>query len=508
LIAKLALQVLLTPFKIIILQDFTQMKKKIILLFVILLSLTVRLSAQFQTGIYSSNFSGVMGPMINPSSTNWLSNSTEVMPIGVSFSVLNNGFYLPAKPLPTLLGSSFTQFMSDTGKNMSEVFDRVFQIKRDLKPNNYAYIDFTMMGPSFLSSFGKNSVGLYTGVRTISSSYGLTPELATFLLKGNRTDDLFGKTISMDKSRSGNLAFADIAVNFSTIIKESLRYAHRFGVNGHFLLGINSVYWADNGSQWTFGADSTIYVEKGEFNFGYGATKSKYLSELLAIRGTGFSGDLGYTLIRKRKGIRSTTAQCPNIAGGGRVRKYQTYKWRFGISVMDLGFINFKKQTVNTQFGNINGSIDSLIDEAYKGVFALDRALRFAFSGNPGAQVNVTDNYVHYLPSRVNVQFDYNWKDMWFLNFTASQRVVFSSNLSNRAPNIMSVALRHENVKQEWSVPISLIEYQYPIVGFHYRYGPFFIGTNQVLEMIGLRKIRGVDMYMGLKFNISHIKGY
>jgi hypothetical protein len=183
------------------------MKKKIILLLLVLIVLVVKIQAQFQTGIYSSNFSGVMGPMINPSSTNWLSNSTEIMPIGLSFNVMNNGFYMPAQPLPTLLGGSFSQLMSDTGKNVSEVFDRVFKINRDLKKSNYAYIDFTMMGPSFLTSFGKSSVGLYTGLRTISASYGLSPELATFLLKGNRTNDLFGKTMSMDGSRSGNLAF-------------------------------------------------------------------------------------------------------------------------------------------------------------------------------------------------------------------------------------------------------------------------------------------------------------
>jgi hypothetical protein len=175
---------------------------------------------------------------------------------------------------------------------------------------------------------------------------------------------------------------------------------------------------------------------------------------------------------------------------------------------MDIGFINFKTQTVNTDYKNVFGGIDSLIDEAYKGVFALDRALRFGFTGNPSVGFTQTDNYIHYLPTRVNVQFDFNWREMWFLSFTASQRVVFNSNLSNRAPNITSVAIRHETSKQEWSVPISLIEYQYPIVGFHYRYGPFFIGTNHALEMIGLRKIRGVDMYLGLKFNISHIKGY
>ena len=499
---------MLTPFKFIILHDFTQMKKKIILLLLVLIVLVVKIQAQFQTGIYSSNFSGVMGPMINPSSTNWLSNSTEIMPIGLSFNVMNNGFYMPAQPLPTLLGGSFSQLMSDTGKNVSEVFDRVFKINRDLKKSNYAYIDFTMMGPSFLTSFGKSSVGLYTGLRTISASYGLSPELATFLLKGNRTNDLFGKTMSMDGSRSGNLAFYDIAGNYSTIINESQRYAHRLGFNAHLLLGINSVYWADNGTNWTFGTDSVIYFEQGSFNFGYAATNSKYVSELMKLRGTGFAGDIGYTIIRKRKGIRSTNAQCPNIAGGGRVRQFQTYRWKLGVSVMDIGFINFKTQTVNTDYKNVFGGIDSLIDEAYKGVFALDRALRFGFTGNPNVGFTQTDNYIHYLPTRVNVQFDFNWREMWFLSFTASQRVVFNSNLSNRAPNITSVAIRHETSKQEWSVPISLIEYQYPIVGFHYRYGPFFIGTNHALEMIGLRKIRGVDMYLGLKFNISHIKGY
>lgn len=482
--------------------------KKVSILTLVSLWFLLPLQAQFQTGIYSSNFAGVMGPMINPATTTWLSNSTEILPVGLNFSVLNNGFYMPAKSLPSLLGSSATEFLSDTGKNVSEKFDRVFQISRDLKPSNYAYIEAAIYGPSVHSNFGKFSAGLYTASRNVSSSYGLTPELATFLLKGNRTNDLLGKTMSMANSRSGNLVLLDFAGNFSAIIKESQRYSHRFGLNLHYLVGINSIYWWDGSSKWTFGMDSSIYVENGGFQYGYAATKSKYVSELLTPRGNGFSLDLGYTFTRKKKGIRSSYAVCPNIAGGGRIRKFQTYKWRFGVSVMDLGWVNFNQQTVATTYGNVNAVVDSLIDAAYNGVFALDRKLRFAFIGSPGANFSAQSEYRHYMPTRLNVQFDYNWKDMWYLSFFGSQRVVLNDVISSRAANILSFAIRHENVKTEWSVPISLIEYQYPVVGFHYRYGPFFIGTNQVLEMFGLRKIRGVDLNFGLKFNISHIKGY
>jgi hypothetical protein len=59
----------------------------------------------------------------------------------------------------------------------------------------------------------------------------------------------------------------------------------------------------------------------------------------------------------------------------------------------------------------------------------------------------------------------------------------------------------------EIGLPISLIEYQYPVFGFNFRYGPFYLGTNHFLELVGIRKIKGADIFFGLKLNLSNFRG-
>ncbi len=139
----------------------------------------------------------------------------------------------------------------------------------------------------------------------------------------------------------------------------------------------------------------------------------------------------------------------------------------------------------------------------YRGVFQLNRA--FA-NGLVGSKDIIGTSYNHYLPTRVNIQFDYYFKNNWYFNLLFSQRTPLSSTVTSLAPNIVSLGARYETLKYEIGFPISLIEYQYPVFGFNFRYGPLLIGSNQLLEMIGIRKVTGVDFYFGLKFNISNIR--
>src|ERR1044072_7013879 len=146
------------------------MKRKFSLVFACLLTLAPpAVFAQFQTGIASSNHSGVMGVTINPAFTNLLSNGTDFMPFSFSSSIMNNDFFLPAKPITGVIRpeifQAFTQNEQQSGETINQKFERLFNLKRDLKTNGYIFSQAQAYGPSVLVNAGKHSFGLLTSFK-------------------------------------------------------------------------------------------------------------------------------------------------------------------------------------------------------------------------------------------------------------------------------------------------------------------------------------------------------
>lgn len=470
------------------------------------------LFAQFQTGLNSSNYAGIMGVTINPAATNYLNNGTDFLLFQYNTSILNNGYYMDPKPITSLIKPEiFKAFGSNAengGESVNETFDRVFNLRRSLKDKNYIFADATINGPSILINQGRHSFGLLTAFKTTSGTVNMPKEMAIFLLKGASADELLGKSFELNKVTSGTLVYTDIAFNYSYEILDTYKAKHRLGFTAHYLNGINSIVFEDLGkTKWSYIGDSTLFMENGNFVYNYAATKTSELGELLESRGKGFAFDIGYTYLRKKKSRPTRITVCPNIRFGGKIREYQDYKWRMGVSLMDIGFIKFNNQTVSTKYENTYGPSKNLDQALYLGVFALDRELRYNYSGNPGTTFTLEDNFTNYTATRINFQFDYNFKYNIYFNLSGSQRVTIPNTIMLHAPNILSLSARYEKQMFEIGLPISLIEYQYPVMGLNFRYGPFYMGTNHFLEMVGIRKIKGVDIFLGIKMNLSNFRG-
>ncbi|OYU97716.1 MAG: hypothetical protein CFE21_05355 [Bacteroidetes bacterium B1(2017)] len=487
--------------------------KKIFLL-IALWGVGVNLSlAQFQTGLVASNHAGVMGVTINPANTNYLNNGTDFTLFNYSTTLMNNGYYLQPKPITQLASPKIIKAFTggsagDGGESINQTFDRIFDLKRSFQKNNYIFADATIYGPSLLINYKKHSFGLLTSLKSISGSINMPKELEIFLIKGSSAVELQGKSFDLNKFVSGTMVYSDIAFNYSYEIAETYNTKHRLGITAHYLTGINSLDFEDKGgSKWTFVGDSTIVMENGNLLYNYSATKASTLGEMMASRGSGFAFDIGYNFLKKKKSRPTRITVCPNIRFGGKIREYQDYLYRFGISLMDVGMINFNRQTVYSEYQNASGSTKNLDQAFYKGIFALDRQLRYDFSGNPGTTFILDNKYTHYTATRLNVQFDYHFKNNIYFSFAGSHRLPMPGAISMRSPNILSVSARYETLKYELGFPISLIEYQYPIIGLNFRIGPFYMGTNHLPEIIGLRNIRGVDVFMGLKINLSNFRG-
>lgn len=468
--------------------------------------------AQFQTGIFSSNYAGVMGVTINPASTNYLNNGTDFLLSGGHFSILNNGFYLDPKPITSILSSDVFNAIGAKepggGESMNEKFERIFSVHRDLQPKNFVFVDVAAYGPSLLINYRKHSFGITTSIKGMEGTVGMAPALGTFLLKGTMAADLENKTTNMQNVRSGGMFYQDLGFNYSVQIGDGYRSQKRLGFTFHYITGYNSMVFEDLGkTTWSFVGDSTIVVANGNFRYGYAATKIKDVSEVFQKRGSGFGFDIGFTYLKKNKNRPTRMTICPNIRFGGKVREYQDYRWKLGVAVMDIGMINWNTETVNNLFNNTYGPTRNLDNSFYLGLFALDRKFLYDFASMPGSTYLRENKYTQYLATRVNVQFDYHYKNNIYFNFTGTQRVPMANELAMRSANIMSLSARYETMKYEIGIPVSLIEYSYPVMGLNFRYGPLYMGTNHLPEVLGIRNQRGMDLFFGIKFNISNFRG-
>lgn len=486
--------------------------ERIVRLIAILTCFALTAEAQFQGGFLTGTQAGVMGVTLNPANTNYLNNGTDFLLAGFSTSVLNNGFYLQPKPITQYVNGDIVRSLTkkDEGnpqESINQKFDRIFDLKRDLKDNNYIFADATIQGPSILINHHKHSFGLLTSLRNNSNTVRLSPEMAILMLKGANATELIGQNMSLNFVSSNTMVTSDIAFNYSYQIVNNYKSIQRLGFTAHYLSGIASVvFQANNDALWQFVGDSTIYANPTDLYYGYSATKSEKAGDLFESRGKGFAFDIGYTYVRKKKSRPTRLTVCPNIRFLGRIREYQEYKWKFGAAIMDIGYMNFNYQTSFNTYENATGGLKNLDQEFYRGVFALERALYFGLSG-PGTEYKNEKAFTQALPTRLNVQFDYQYKNNLYFNFAATHRLPLPGTVAMKAVNVMSFTTRFEREKYDLYMPINLIEYQIPTLGFGFRTGPFYMGTNHLLEMVGLRKIKGVDLFFGLKFNLSNFRG-
>ncbi|MFZ4399096.1 MAG: DUF5723 family protein [Bacteroidales bacterium] len=172
-----------------------------------------------------------------------------------------------------------------------------------------------------------------------STNFNYTKDLMTFLLKGN--EPFIGKTANLSDSKLGLNAYTEIAFGFSREIGKKLTLGLRF----KYLIGIVNVYTERSDLQFTTDANT------------YALTTS---SDFLIHSSSPFDSLQGMDKQIKNikpKNLMDNTGYAFDFGGEYRLNK----RWTIGVSVVDLGSINWKSnvkdyvsKNPNKQF-NFNG---------------------------------------------------------------------------------------------------------------------------------------------------------
>jgi len=439
------------------------MKKVII--FCLAAVLAASTQAQESMGIANSNYAGTQGVHLNPSSIVdskiWL----DVHLIGAGAYVYNNYFYFP----------------------QATPFTRPFPEGRDRYVLGNVYrgdLNVDIWGPAFTLSLGKHAIGLHTAIRSFTDATRIPAPMAKFMFEGLNYAPQLGIMYHAENIKATSLTWGEIGITYGTIISRKQDNLWTGGITAKYLSGINSLALDINKIDYEVLNDSDLYVTQvtGKYGMvepGFGA-------------GQGFSVDLG---VAYKKMLDDVDRYVPHDC------EVKDYRYKLGISLMDVGAIKFKKNAVYQEYSNTDALWSNYDTANINSIGTTDQNLNNNI--NNGAAQNVRGtSFRTWLPSYASVQFDYNFGHYIYANATIIQGFRIQAPFGVHRRSTIAITPRYERKRWEVAIPVSLHDFRNFQAGIMLRLNNLILGTDNIIPLIARTDMKGADIYFHLKIPI------
>ena len=466
--------------------------RKLISITFIYVLLTLNAYSQDMLGIVNSNYSGVMGIGLNPSGMVGSKLYMDYNLIGFNVSVDNNYAYITSDDFYNLFkGIEPVYYTSKHEKRNFAYYDN-----GNLKNG---YVDSKVLGPGAMLVYGKHAFGLTTAYRTLASFNNLPPDVATFLYEAIDYPPQQMKLYSHDKPIRGSaLSWLEIGISYSYLFHRKKWEFWSLGISLKPLIGYTGFYTSVNKVDYMIENDSTAHLRSVDFQYGYSLPLNYNDNSFISSfkRGFGFSTDIGITYQKTRKGHNNGyfSRLCE--------QRYDSYNYKFGFSVLDLGYISFTKNAEEIKYSDASAywyePDDTLPNSS---ISEINTKIAYYF-GKPD---EVSSSLSMYLPTALSLQYD-RW--MWrrfYLNGTLIYGFKFGDR-SVKRPTVLSFTPRWESAKFELSLPVSFYEWNpVPKIGFAIRYGGFYIGSDNLNPLFKISDFTGFSIYFGMRLNLMRL---
>ncbi|MBL4706665.1 MAG: hypothetical protein JKY54_19200 [Flavobacteriales bacterium] len=428
--------------------------------------------AQEELGILHSNYASTNTIEINPANGVLSKQYLDINLLGIHAYANNSLVYLNR--------SSFT-----VGGLINGTQEEVSPLYNLTQKRNSALGLAKISGLGAVLSVGDHSFGIKLNAKAFADGRNVPSQAAEYLVNDQIPT---AGTYTHENIKAGYLSYAEIQGHYSrNIIKRDVHLVSA-GVNLGYLIGIGGASFKIN--EGTF----TVYdQENGELNSLNG--EYMYLGPAWNS-GKGFSASLGAVYSRMEESIdgyfhNSPKSGCENI----------DYKWRFGASLIDLGWVNFKN---NALYRNFNETTGGAGDEAFESVDVQSWDAEIA-NRTTDANQKVWSRSKVYLPGALSLQGDYKFTELFRVGATYTHG--FSKGqyrFGVQRAKLLSLTPRLETKRFEFAMPISLYEWRKPQLGAMLRLNNnLIIGSDKLGSFFGRNEIYGADLYVYVKFGLN-----
>lgn len=455
------------------------------------------LTGQEMLGISNSNYSGIYGISLNPSSMVGSRLYMDFNLLSSSTSFVNNYAYIERKDYNSLLFQGILPTY-----NTYENEERNYAVSRDIS-DKYGYMGMRFIGPSAMLVDGEHAYGITTAYRTLVAFHNLPLDVSNFLYEAIDYDVQHGIQYTHDqKIQFGALSWFEIGLSYAYNFHRYRWDSWTAGITLKPLLGCLGTYTNLVYVDYFVRNDTMASINRATFDYAYALPTDpadNSFPDKPFIKGYGLGADLGitYAWMKKGHGNHFYSRLCE--------QKYEKYNYKIGLSLLDLGFIRFSKKAMQASYTETSTEwykrLDTLPNSTPE---EIDEKLTAYFREN-AEEYKSDDAFTMNPPPAVCIQFDYCIEDYLFFNTT----VILGFNPGKiylKRPSILSLSPRFETARFEATLPVSFYEWNFslPQIGLALRYGNFFVGTDKLSTIIGFRSFSGFDVYLGLRLNISN----
>lgn len=518
--------------------------KKIYLLSAVLF-IAVTTQAQDMLGIRNSNYAGVTGLDLNPSSIvdSRLMFDFNLLTLGASID--NNYLFIPKDSLKFLGISNIFDKIDDKGYMDDYQFNGS---GKDL------YAGITIQGPSVMVNFsGMHSIAVAFNIRVAANFHNINfaqakfaytdinfdpiettpiyshnPNVHSPYLSVNPTDPNFN--FNAKDFEAHVLGWGEWGLTYGTYLHKKGRHALKGAVTFKYLQGLGGAYVENTDIDFFVHntsnnpkKDTTMTVQVHNIDYArvaYDAYKGKK-SYGDWVHGSGFGWNIGFAYEIRKKDANSYMYEMDGeMHEDEEVNKYD---WRFGLSLIDMGSITFSDEAAGVY--NINDKDPLYCDTCYTNVpgyntqpgyasnydwyhdhfdnnLDFDQSFSSLFYKGDIGHSRVGGSFTEELPSAYSLQVDYNVYKKFYANATIIQALKHGDHQVVRA-NMLSITPRYETRFFEASVPISYFNNHDTRVGIAFRLANvLIIGSDKIGSIFGLTDMYGMDLYASLKFSV------
>jgi len=458
------------------------------------------INAQDIPGYNMSNYAGVSGVDVQPASIADMRYKWDITVIGAGIDINNN--YISAKGKYIRNREVFQKY---DGNFQSKYLDEnTGPSYKEVGVNAYVQL------PSIAYSFSKNiSVAFTWRLRSLLDIDNLSPELAHLMFTGLNDQDpenqkYFNSELKNTNFDISQMSWWEYGFDYAQVIKSEGHHFLKAGVRLKLEAGLEAAYiyaahldynWKNNdtlslyNSSFQQGHTQTLVDDlNGGFNLGKTLTNVSSVTPAM---------DIGL-VYEWRPDYYAWNNQTKETLGNER-RDVNKYKLRLGISVLDLGFISFRKGDNAYDFlaNKTNWDVNALNFGPNK-IHGLDTIIAHTFGSS-----NTKNTFLFYLPTTLSFQADYHIYNDFYINFT-SYSIPHWLNIASEAHTLSYYTIT-PRWDQKWFgvfLPIGINGYGQPVVGLTGRIGPLIIGTSDGLNLLFANKIYGISAYAALKIPI------
>ncbi len=440
------------------------------ILSVIILFLTVSTSVgQDKAFLANSNYAPTSSVYLNPSSMSDSKTWLDINLVGFGAMAHNNYLYIPNSHLSSLLKS-----------------DNITVNDRYNNRRNQAIVSSNIQGPGFTLQIKDHSFGLNTSIRSITNANRIPSELSKLIFEDLNYTALQNQDYSMKNGSVDHMTWGEIGLSYSKLIYKKGVDLIAVGGTLKRLYGFSSAGLKINDLSYRVPNDSTLSATSYNGAIYYSEPNIGFPGK---IQNKGWGLDLGFTYKRM---LSSVSGYTPHSESSNCEQK--AYKFKFGVSLLDLGAIKFDTQTTHRTYSSGQGEVPLEADDNFESIAANTDALV-----TEAGSSNDKTSYLQHLPSSLSVQFDYNLGRGLYANAVVTQSVLPSKLTGVIRPNTLTAGIRYESKWLELGVPVTLYDYRYPTVGFMLRLYNVTIGTDHLIPFIAKSDIYRADIYASIK---------